>query len=250
MRRRDEPGPLFRDADFAGCCGRRGRPGYSPAVLMLVLLLRFIENLTDVQAAEAVAGTTRSNPCELASGVTPRSKAGAVACSCRTGAICAVRIPTYPVGVWWETPERNSPGRRRKPGAPPTRRRTRRYRRGRHPRPHSGALYGLRFAANLLTRRSHGLVDSAAGRAVGSGSVFRDIRRAQNRSSSSGGTRNCLPSAVTAGKAVVWLRSQAPQSIEVGPFGPFLRWHRAEPAQGGARDRTRSGAPPKGGSRQ
>jgi transposase len=55
MRLRDELGTLFRDADFVGCYGRRGRPGYSPAALMLVLLLQFTENLTDAQAAEAVA---------------------------------------------------------------------------------------------------------------------------------------------------------------------------------------------------
>ncbi|MBS2966693.1 transposase [Actinocrinis puniceicyclus] len=55
IRLRDEVGPLFRDAEFAGCYGRRGRPGYSPAALMLVLVLQFVEKLTDVQAAEAVA---------------------------------------------------------------------------------------------------------------------------------------------------------------------------------------------------
>jgi transposase len=56
MRLRDEVGPLFRDADFAECYAVRGRPGYSPAVLMLVLVLQYVERLTDAQAAEAVAG--------------------------------------------------------------------------------------------------------------------------------------------------------------------------------------------------
>lgn len=55
MRLRDEVGPLFQDAEFVGCYGSRGRPGYSPAVLMLVLVLQFVEKLTDAQAAEAVA---------------------------------------------------------------------------------------------------------------------------------------------------------------------------------------------------
>jgi Transposase domain (DUF772) len=34
----------------------RGRPGISPAVLMLVTILQFVEQLTDRQAAQAVAG--------------------------------------------------------------------------------------------------------------------------------------------------------------------------------------------------
>lgn len=55
MRLRDELGALFRDAEFTGCYGKRGRPGYSPAALMLVLVLQFVEKLTDVQAADAVA---------------------------------------------------------------------------------------------------------------------------------------------------------------------------------------------------
>lgn len=55
MRLRDELGALFRDAEFTGCYGRRGRPGYSPAVLMLVLVLQFVEKLSDVQAVDAVA---------------------------------------------------------------------------------------------------------------------------------------------------------------------------------------------------
>jgi transposase len=55
IRLRDELGPLFRDAEFVDCYGRRGRPGVSPAALMLVSLLQFVEKLTDAQAAEAVA---------------------------------------------------------------------------------------------------------------------------------------------------------------------------------------------------
>ena len=56
MRLRDELGPLFADADFVGSFGVRGRPGISPASLMLVTVLQFVEVLTDRQAATAVAG--------------------------------------------------------------------------------------------------------------------------------------------------------------------------------------------------
>jgi len=56
MRLRDELGPVFVDSDFFGLFGTRGRPGISPSVLMLVTILRFVEQLTDRQAAVAVAG--------------------------------------------------------------------------------------------------------------------------------------------------------------------------------------------------
>jgi transposase len=56
MRLRDELGPVFADNDFLGLFGTRGRPGISPAVLMLVTILQFVEHLTDRQAAAAVAG--------------------------------------------------------------------------------------------------------------------------------------------------------------------------------------------------
>jgi transposase len=56
MRLRDEFGLVFQDADFAGAFGARGRPRISPAVLMLVTVLQFVERLTDRQAVEAVAG--------------------------------------------------------------------------------------------------------------------------------------------------------------------------------------------------
>jgi transposase len=56
MRLRDELGPVFADSDFLGLFGTRGRPGISPSVLMLVTILQFVEQLTDRQAAVAVAG--------------------------------------------------------------------------------------------------------------------------------------------------------------------------------------------------
>lgn len=45
---------LFRDEDFAGLFPARGKPAWSPGRLALVLVLQFVEGLTDRQAAEAV----------------------------------------------------------------------------------------------------------------------------------------------------------------------------------------------------
>lgn len=54
IRVRDELGPLFTDEEFADLFPSRGRPAWSPARLALVLVLQFVEGLTDRQAAEAV----------------------------------------------------------------------------------------------------------------------------------------------------------------------------------------------------
>jgi Domain of unknown function (DUF6398) len=51
MRIRDELGELFADAEFAVAFGARGRPGWSPGRLALVLVLQKVENLTDRAAA-------------------------------------------------------------------------------------------------------------------------------------------------------------------------------------------------------
>ncbi|MFD8463479.1 IS1182 family transposase, partial [Streptomyces antimycoticus] len=51
---RDELGVLFTDEQFAGLFGVRGKPAWSPGRLALVLVLQFVEGLTDRQAAEAV----------------------------------------------------------------------------------------------------------------------------------------------------------------------------------------------------
>lgn len=56
LRIRDQLGELFRDGDFADVFPVRGRPGLSPARLMLVSILQFAEGLTDRQAADAVRG--------------------------------------------------------------------------------------------------------------------------------------------------------------------------------------------------
>ncbi|HEY6794653.1 MAG TPA: transposase, partial [Kineosporiaceae bacterium] len=54
MRIRDVLGEVYADERFADAFGVRGKPGISPAQLMIVAVLQFTENLTDRQAAEAV----------------------------------------------------------------------------------------------------------------------------------------------------------------------------------------------------
>jgi transposase len=54
MRVRDALGPLFTDEQFSELFAARGRPAWSPARLALVLVLQFVEGLTDRQAADAV----------------------------------------------------------------------------------------------------------------------------------------------------------------------------------------------------
>jgi transposase len=60
MRVRDALGPLFTDADFtsgqfAEMYSRLGQPGLSPALLVMVTILQFRHNLSDQDAAQAVA---------------------------------------------------------------------------------------------------------------------------------------------------------------------------------------------------
>jgi transposase len=50
----DPFGPLFQDQEFAALFAHDGQPAESPARLALVLILQFIEGLTDRQAADAV----------------------------------------------------------------------------------------------------------------------------------------------------------------------------------------------------
>ncbi|WP_344014164.1 IS1182 family transposase [Streptomyces thermospinosisporus] len=54
IRVRDELGLLFGDGQFAGLFPVRGKPAWSPGRLALVLVLQFVEGLTDRQAAQAV----------------------------------------------------------------------------------------------------------------------------------------------------------------------------------------------------
>ncbi|MFI6923453.1 transposase [Nonomuraea spiralis] len=55
VRVRDELGEVFADEAFAGAFGKEGRPGWSPGRLALITVLQRVGNLTDRQAAEAVA---------------------------------------------------------------------------------------------------------------------------------------------------------------------------------------------------
>ncbi|MEU6788741.1 transposase [Nonomuraea angiospora] len=52
---RDELGEVFANEAFAGAFGREGRPGWSLGRLALVTVLQRVGDLTDRQAAEAVA---------------------------------------------------------------------------------------------------------------------------------------------------------------------------------------------------
>ncbi|MFE5826674.1 transposase [Streptomyces erythrochromogenes] len=54
IRLRDHLAGVFTGEPFSGAFGVRGAPGMPPAVLSLVTVLQFAENLTDRQAAEAV----------------------------------------------------------------------------------------------------------------------------------------------------------------------------------------------------
>ncbi|MBX7551596.1 IS1182 family transposase [Streptomyces sp. NPDC004232] len=54
IRVRDELGVLFTDEQFSGMFPVRGKRAWSPGRLALVVVLQFVENLTDRQAAEAV----------------------------------------------------------------------------------------------------------------------------------------------------------------------------------------------------
>ena len=54
MKLFDTFGSLFSDQDFAQLFPNNGQPAFSPVRLMLVLILQFVEGLSDRQAADAV----------------------------------------------------------------------------------------------------------------------------------------------------------------------------------------------------
>jgi hypothetical protein len=54
--------PLFRDEQFVDLFPARGKPAWSPGRLTLVLVLQFVEGLTDQQAAEAALTPWRREP--------------------------------------------------------------------------------------------------------------------------------------------------------------------------------------------
>jgi transposase len=54
MRMRDELGPLYQNQDFAHLFPATGQPALDPARLALVLVMQFVDGLSDRQAADAV----------------------------------------------------------------------------------------------------------------------------------------------------------------------------------------------------
>jgi len=56
MRLRDELGNLYEDRDFAALFPAVGQPAETPWRLALILVMQFMENLTDRQAADGVRG--------------------------------------------------------------------------------------------------------------------------------------------------------------------------------------------------
>jgi transposase len=54
VRLRDELGVFYQDGDFGNLYAVDGQPGYAPWRLAMVLVMQFLENLSDRQAAEAV----------------------------------------------------------------------------------------------------------------------------------------------------------------------------------------------------
>jgi transposase len=53
---RDELGVIFEDEEFAELYSATGQPAESPAMLAMVTVMQYVENLTDRQAADAVRG--------------------------------------------------------------------------------------------------------------------------------------------------------------------------------------------------
>jgi transposase len=56
LRIADALGPVYRDGQFAALFPRRGRPAEAPGRLALAVVLQFVENLSDREAADAVRG--------------------------------------------------------------------------------------------------------------------------------------------------------------------------------------------------
>ena len=56
LRLRDELGVFYQDCDWENLYSKHGQPGYAPWRLAMVLVMQFLDNLSDRQAAEAVRG--------------------------------------------------------------------------------------------------------------------------------------------------------------------------------------------------
>ncbi|MEH2105683.1 MAG: transposase [Nostoc sp.] len=56
MRLRDELGVFYKDEDFASLYPQRGQPAQAPWRLAMILVMQYLENLSDRQATLAVQG--------------------------------------------------------------------------------------------------------------------------------------------------------------------------------------------------
>ena len=56
LRIADALGPVYRDGQFATLFPRRGQPAMAPGRLALTIVLQFVENMSDREAADAVRG--------------------------------------------------------------------------------------------------------------------------------------------------------------------------------------------------
>jgi len=56
MRLRDELGVFYQDEDFASLYPQRGQPAQAPWRLAMILVMQYLENLSDRQAASSVQG--------------------------------------------------------------------------------------------------------------------------------------------------------------------------------------------------
>jgi len=56
LRIADALGPVYQDRQFAALFPRRGQPAAAPGRLALAVVLQFVENLSDREAADAVRG--------------------------------------------------------------------------------------------------------------------------------------------------------------------------------------------------
>ncbi|MDZ8091506.1 MAG: transposase [Nostoc sp. DedQUE05] len=56
MQLRDELGVFYQDEDFASLYPQRGQPAQAPWRLAMILVMQYLENLSDRQAAQAVQG--------------------------------------------------------------------------------------------------------------------------------------------------------------------------------------------------
>ena len=55
----DALGPVYQDSQFTALFPRRGQPAEAPGRLALAVVLQFVEDLSDREAADAVRGASR-----------------------------------------------------------------------------------------------------------------------------------------------------------------------------------------------